>query len=194
MILTDKGGDFEQPPIGIHVARSIRLIDIGTQKSDYQGTVTHKRQFILTWELSNEMMTRGENEGQPFVVSKFYTASLSEKSNLRKDLVSWRGREFTSDELGGFDPRNILDKPCMVQIIDKEGKHRVASVTGVPKGTQVPPAFNAIQYFSLDDFDAALFASLSDRMKELITKSPEYKRAAASIYGEPEQLSEDVAF
>lgn len=194
MILTDKGGDFEQPPVGIHVARSIRLIDIGTQKSDYQGTVTHKRQFILTWELSNELMSRGDLAGQPFVVSKFYTASLSEKSNLRKDLVSWRGREFSADELSGFDPRNILDKPCMVQIIDKEGKHRVASVTGVPKGTQVPSAHNEIQFFSLDDYDHDLFMSLSDRMKELIMKSPEYKRAASAIYGEPEHLAEDAAF
>lgn len=194
MILTDKGGDFEQPPVGIHVARSIRLIDIGTQKSEYQGTVSFKRQFILWWELSNEMLSQGNYAGQPFLVKKYYTASLSEKSNLRKDLVSWRGREFTADELGGFDPRNILDKPCMVQIIEKDGKHRVASVTGVPKGTQVPPAFNAIQYFSLDDYDHNLFMSLSDRMQELIKKSPEYQNIKVVADSEEKHFAEDVAF
>ncbi len=194
MILTDRGGDFEQPPVGTHIARSIRLIDIGTQESEYQGTKTYKRQFILTWELCNELMTKGENEGKPFVVSKFYTASLSEKSNLRKDLVAWRGREFTPDELAGFDARNVLNKPCMISVVDRDGKHRVASISGIPKGTMVPDAVNEIQYFSLDEFDPVIFNSFSDKMKQMIAASPEYKHAVSAVYGESDHYDNDAAF
>lgn len=196
MLLTDKGGDFEQAPLGNHVARSIRLIDIGTQESEYQGVKTHKRQFILTWELCNELMTRGDSAGKPFVVSKFFTASLSEKSNLRKDLVAWRGRDFTSDELAGFNARNILDKPCMVQIVDRDGKHRVAQITGLPKGMTCPPAVNPIQYFSLDEFDPAMLMTFSDKMQQLIMQSPEYRAAVAGPHTEADVMAEayDAAF
>jgi hypothetical protein len=179
MKLTDKGGDFEQPPIGTHVARSIGLIDIGTQQSEYQGQKTFRRQIIIKWELCNEMMTKGEYEGKPFVVSKFYTASLSEKSNLRKDLVNWRGREFTADELAGFAAKNILDKGCMLQITEKEGKHRVTGVMAIPKGTTVSPAVNPIEYFSLepDEFDMEKFNQFSEKMQNMIAASPEFKTA-----------------
>ena len=179
MNLTDKGGDFEQPPVGTHVARSIGLIDIGSQHGEYQGQKTFKRQFILRWELPGELMTKGEFEGKPFVVSKFYTASLSEKSNLRKDLVNWRGREFTSDELAGFAAKNILDKGCMVQITAKGDKHRVTGVMALPKGTKAPEAANAIEYFSLEkgEFDPVVFGRFSEKMQAMIANSPEYKAA-----------------
>ncbi len=184
MILTDKGGgDWEQPPTGLHVARSIGLIDIGTQKGEYQGQPTIKRQFILKWELPNELMTRGEQAGMPFVVSKFYTASLSEKSTLRKDLEAWRGKEFTKEELAGFDSKAILDKPCMIQISEKNGRNKVTAVTCLAKGTPVPPAVNRLQWFSLDEFDEAMFQSFSEKLQEMIRKSPEYKSAVSMMVG-----------
>ena len=94
----------------------MRIIDLGTQKGDYQGQVTRKRQNLITWELPNSKMETGEFEGQPFLISKFYTASLGEKANLRRDLVNWRGREFSPEELAGFDHKNILGKCCMLSI------------------------------------------------------------------------------
>lgn len=94
-------GNYEQPPVGTHLARCIKVIDIGTQKGEFQGKVTMKRQVIIGWELPNETMTEGEHAGKPFGVSKFYTASLNEKANLRADLANWRGRDFTPQELGG---------------------------------------------------------------------------------------------
>ena len=45
MKLTDSGGgNYEQPPIGTHVARCIKVIDLGTQRGEYQGKATIKRQ------------------------------------------------------------------------------------------------------------------------------------------------------
>ncbi len=188
MNLTDKGGDFEQPPIGTHVARSIGLIDIGSQHGEYQGQKTFKRQFILRWELPGELMTKGENEGKPFVVSKFYTASLSEKSNLRKDLVNWRGREFTADELQGFAAKNILDKGCMVQVTAKGDKNRVTGVMALPKGTAAPAAFNPIEYFSLEqgEFSMETFNKFSEKMQSMIANSPEFKAVTGAAPDAPQ--------
>jgi hypothetical protein len=172
------GGDFEQPPIGTHVARCVKMIDIGTQKGEYQGQATYKRQVIIGWELPNEHMTTGEYAGKPFGVSKFYTASLSEKANLRADLKNWRGRDFTPEELAGFDAKNILGKPCMLSLTSTDkGKIKVTGVMALPKGTEVPEQVNPTVYLSLEngEFDQAVFDSLSDGYKKMITVSPEYQ-------------------
>ena len=174
------GGTFEQPPIGTHVAICVKVIDIGTQKSEYQGQANIKRQCIVGWELPNELMTTGDYAGKPFTVSKFYTASLNEKANLRKDLANWRGRDFTEEELGGFESRNVLGKPCMLSLtLNDKGKARVTGVMALPRGTQVPAQTNKSVYFSLDEFDQAVFESLSDGYKKLIQASPEYRMLTA---------------
>lgn len=176
---SDSGGgkEFEQAPIGNHVGRCIGLIDLGTQQGDYQGKTTHARKVVVRWELPNELISEGDWAGKPFVVSKFYTASLSEKANLRKDLSAWRGREFTEQELMGFEARNILDKPCMVNVTHTEkGKAKVSGVTPIPKGMTVPGRVNDLLFFSLEanEFKPEVFEGLSDFYKEQIRKSPEW--------------------
>jgi hypothetical protein len=197
------GGDFEQPPVGTHVARCIKIIDIGTQKGEYQGKATSKRQCIIGWELPTELMSEGDFAGKPFTVSKFYTASLGEKANLRKDLQNWRGRDFTEAELQGFDSKNILDKCCLVGLTPNDnGKIRVTAVMALPKGTVAPARVNPIVYFSLDEFDQAVFDSLSDGYKKLITVSPEYQAiknptsngSKAKIPGGFEEMMDDIPF
>lgn len=178
MKLTDNGGkEFEAAPVGNHVARCIGMIDLGTQEQNYEGKTSYARKIVIRWELPNELMAEGDFAGKPFIVSRFYTASLSEKANLRKDLVSWRGREFTPEELMGFDSKNILDKPCMVNVTHNEKKKaKVAGVTPVPKGMTVPGRVNDLLYFSLEaeEFKPSVFESLNDYWKEQIKKSPEW--------------------
>jgi len=194
------GGDFEQPPVGTHVARCIKIIDIGTQKGEYQGKVTIRRQVIIGWELPNALMEDGDYAGKPFVVSKFYTASLSDKANLRKDLANWRGRDFTEEELRGFESNNILGKPCMLSLTTNEkGKVRVTGIMALPKGTPVPDQVNASVYFSLDEFNAAVFDSLSDGIKKIIALSPEYEHATKPRTGKPtggvmDDMEDDIPF
>jgi hypothetical protein len=192
--------NYEQPPIGTHVARCVKMIDIGTQKGEYQGKVTTKRQCIVGWELPTEMMQEGELAGKPFLVSKFYTASLNEKANLRKDLENWRNKPFTPEELAGFDSRNILGKACMVTLSEnQQGKVRVTGVTSLPKSVNVPAQITPTLYFSLEDgeYDAHVFDGLSDGIKKLIQVAPEFKalhepRPAAG--GQHNDSTEDIPF
>lgn len=193
------GGDFEQPPVGTHVARCIKIIDIGTQRGEYQGKATLRRQCIIGWELPNELMSEGDHAGKPFTVSRFYTASLGEKANLRKDLENWRGRQFTDEELNGFESKNILGKPCMLSITEND-KHRVR-VTGVmalPKGTPVPNQINPLTYFSLDEFSQEAFDKLSEGIKKLIQVSPEYQQATSPAQqkkpGAFDDMEDDIPF
>ena len=172
----DTPSTFQPPPIGTHVARAIKIIDIGTHHGSYQGVPNVRNQFILFWELPTE--TFATEEGlKPFIVSKFYTNSLNEKATLRADLVSWRGKEFAPEELEGFDLMNILGKPCLVTVIEgvEKDKRKVSSVSGVPKGMECPPQVNPSFAFFIEEWSDATFEGLSDGLKKLIRESDEYK-------------------
>lgn len=192
------GGEFEQPPVGTHVARCIKVIDIGTQRSEYQGQANIRRQCIVAWELPSELLTRGDFAGKPFLVSRFYTCSLSEKANLRKDLENWRGRAFTEQELAGFEAKNIIGKPCMLSLTaNDKGKVRVTGVMAAPKGMTVPDQVGDTIYFSLDEFDAKVFDALSDGIKKMITASPEYQHlitGGGKKAGHFDDLESDIPF
>ena len=167
------GGDFENPEPGSYAARCYKITDIGTQTGEYQGKQTIRRQVIIGWELDEKM-----TDGRPFVVSKFYTASLNEKATLRHDLEGWRGRQFTDEELGGFDPKKLIAQPCLLSLTKTDkGKIKVASVGKLPKSMTAPEIHNPTVFFSLDDFDPGIFDGLSDGIKKLVMQSPEYQEA-----------------
>jgi hypothetical protein len=178
-------GDFQQAPAGSHLARCIKITDLGTQAGEYKGVPNHKSQILISWELPSELM----EDDKPFIVSGFYTNSLAEKANLRHHLVSWRGREFTLEELGRFDLNTILNAPCMLSVIHNDkNKAKVDAVMKLPKGMECPPAVNATFAFWLDEFSQAEFDKLGKGIKEIIAKSPEYQ-AAVSGKVAPEPLS-----
>lgn len=191
------GGTFEQPPVGTHIARCIKLIDIGTQKGEYQGQPTMKRQIIMTWELPSELISTGDAKGKPFVISKFYTLSLGEKATLRKDLSAWRGRDFTDDELIKFDVRSVLGKPCMLSVIHSDkAKAKVAAVMAAMKGVSVPAQCNPSFVFSLDEFNQAHYDSLSDGIKKMVMASPEFARLSSPAAAAPviDSFDDDIPF
>lgn len=168
---TDTGSDFEQAPTGTFAARCIRVIELGTQTSQY-GT---KRKTILTWELPTELM----DNGKPFIISRFYTASLNEKAILRQDLEAWRGKTFTEQELAGFDQRQILGKPCLITTIEEEGKTKVKSVSALLKGVEVPPQVNESLFYDVDAHDESAFAKLSSKIQDMIKSSKEWQERHA---------------
>jgi hypothetical protein len=103
---------------------------------------------------------------------------LGEKANLRKDLEAWRGRPFTSEELMGFDSKNLLDKPCMVNVTRTDkGKAKIAGITPIPKGLQVPGRVHDLLYLSLEpgEFKRDVYEALNDYWKGEIQKSPEWQ-------------------
>lgn len=187
------GGDFEQPPIGTHVARCIHVIDIGTQRGEYQGKATSRRQCIIGWELPTELQSEGDFAGQPFRVSRFYTASLGKKASLRADLQNWRGRDFTEEELSGFDSKAIVGKPCMLSLIlSDKGKAKVSGIMAMPKGMEMPMQVLPSIYFSLDQFDPQVYEGLSDGIKKMIVTSPEYIAVTKPRTGSMPQASDEV--
>lgn len=134
MAIVAKEENVSEPiPVGMHQAVCAMVCDIGTHKGEYQGRQTMRHQVVVVWEI-NEKKTLGQFAGDRFQASKFYTLSLDEKANLRKDLQSWRGRPFTPEELKGFDLENLKGANCFLNIIHVDGKAKISAITPLAKG------------------------------------------------------------
>lgn len=177
LIASNTGKSFELCPTGVTASRCSRIIDLGTQAVVAKGTTKYRRQILINWETANL-----SSEGKPLSVGNKYTLSLDEKANLRKALEAWRGRKFTEKELAGFDVSKLLSAPALLNIVHSDdGKYaNIASIMPLPGGMSAPELSIAPVLFSLNDFDQEIFDSLSDGLKAIIQKSPEYAEAVGS--------------
>lgn len=190
---------------GTHLGVCSMLVDLGMQYSEvYKKS---QRKVLIGWELPDETIEI-DGEMKPRVLSKRYTANLSEKSNLRKDLASWRGRDFTPEELKAFDLKNIVGASCLLTVIhSKNGEKTYANIQSVvklPKGMAKQALSEPPVVFDLDTDPLERVEDMPAWIAELIKKSETYQAritppvtAAADNQPAPDgntfqELSDDV--
>ena len=187
LIVEDTGGSFESTPVGSHLARCYRIVDLGTQKSEYQGQVKYLHKVMLGWEIhgvNDDGSPIKMKDGRPFAMFKNYTLSWSDKATLRIDLQAWRGRPFTAEEMRRFDLKTVLGAWCMLNVIERLGNDgkmyvNVANISPVPamiKQAGLPAAINKNEMFNLSEPDMEMFNSFSDNLKKKIQGSPEWQK------------------
>lgn len=182
VIISDSGGTAYTPcPPGSYLARCVRLIDLGTQTTDYQGEVKTSRKLLLSWEILDSETRR--DDGAPFLLSKRFTTSLHEKSALRKDLASWRGRDFTPPELKGFDLATVLGKDAFISVVqatkpDGRTYSNIGALMRPPKGLAGAPAAEPLLHWDMGspEPDWRAFELLSPKLQQQIEVSPEFGR------------------
>jgi len=129
----------ERVPSGTHHAVCQSVHDLGIQETTFNGESKRQHKIVVVWEV-NERIQTGDFAGQRFVVSKRYTLSLHEKSTLRHDLKSWRGRDFTEAELGTFDLEKLIGANCLLSIAEETKGDKtytnIAAVMSPPKGAE----------------------------------------------------------
>lgn len=170
------------------------LADLGDQYNEKYDNMSHK--VAICWELPGELLESGDSRK----LTNVYTASLNAKSNLRKDLISWRGRDFTPEELENFDLRNIVGAPCLLQVIHKikQDGTKWAAIGGImklPKGMKVPESTVVPLVFDLDDPQAAMKIEVLPKwMQERIMESETWKTLSdEKKNAEAERTGEDSA-
>lgn len=179
--------NFESVPSGMHLARCYRIIDLGTQKSEYMAQVKYLHKIMLGWEIhgtNDDGTPLKMRDGRPFAIFKNYTLSWSEKATLRGDLQSWRGKPFTQEEMRRFDLKTVLNAWCMLNVIERAGKDgnmyvNVSGVTPVPamiKKNGLPDSVNKNELFNLTDPDMVMFDTFSENLKKKIQSSPEWEK------------------
>lgn len=168
--------EFPILPEGSYAAICNMLIDLGMQYNEaYKNS---SRKVLIGWELPEERIEIN-GESVPRTINQRYTASLNEKSILRRDLAAWRGRDFNAAELEEFNLRNIVGAPCLLQVIHREynGKKyaNVASIMSLPKGMAKPQPFEPPLVYDIDEDDPKMVDNFPAWIKETIQKSESYQ-------------------
>ena len=166
MSLTIKSeGDFEALAVGQYEGVCYRIVDMGTREEVYKDNPPKKRTTVqITFELPTEKM----DDGRPLSISRTYTQSLFESSALRKDLVSWRGKNFTPDEEAGFDISNLLGKNALIEVAHTEnGKAKIAGIFKPDGGVQETPTHNELTAFDMDVFCNEFNGNSNDETKAM---------------------------
>ena len=188
---SEKSSSFPSVSVGVHKARCIKVIDLGTQKNEYEGNITWKRQVLVIWETPDQTNETSE----PLTISKFYTLSLHEKSNLGIDLTSWRGRAFSETEKKGFDIANLIGQPCTLNVIQGNKNNKIGSVMPLAKGDKIAEQYHTNVIFDLKDFQngkKVVFNQLPEGIRNIILRSRELEGLDQSDTGDENNGSNTV--
>lgn len=184
MVVKSEGNsEIKQLEPGVYTGIATSIIDLGVQENTMFGN--KQRKAIIVWNIVGETV-KVNDEILPRVMSKEYTMSLGEKSTLRKDLEAWRGKPFTTEELKGFDLRNILNVPCQLQINqqDKNGKTyvNIAAIMAIPKGMKVEPITDTY-VFDIDESETwNNYDKIPNWIKEKIKKALNLAETQLDLY------------
>ncbi|GHV09393.1 hypothetical protein AGMMS50229_19510 [Campylobacterota bacterium] len=105
----------------------------GKQSEDFSGDVKKIDRMFLMFEFPEETI---EIDGEMTFrqLSIKVTKSMNEKATLRKLLISWRGRDFTPEEMSDFELTRLLGVPATVSVAHRESKGKtVAFISGISK-------------------------------------------------------------
>lgn len=176
---------FEPIPEGTYTAVCHLLVDLGVV---YNKTFdSRSRKVMLGWIIPEETYTNKDGETVPRTMYATYTASIGKKAKLRSLLASWRGRDFTPDELDAFNLRNIVGAPCLMNIIHTEGKDgktyaNIAGVMRLPKGMQGVKLDTEPIIFDLDEDPLDQLELLPEWIRNKVKESETYMdRASGQI-------------
>lgn len=189
--------EYKLVPEGTHIMICYIVADLGLQPGS-QVYPAPKQKVCLVFEVPAER----DDDGRPLSIRMEFTASMHEKSNLRKQLVSWRGKPFTDEEAGSFNVASVLGAACMGAVVHTPGDKTYAnikSIMGLPKGTPKPKAENELVLFE-NDPKATNFAKLPEWLQKKIdnqikakneSETPDWNYEPISDSDLPANMQED---
>lgn len=153
---TNNGSNIAPVPAGTYLGICYGVYDIGT--TTRQTNFQPRRKVLLTFELPHlraDFEQDGKKVNKARVISGSFTLSTDKKANLRKQLASWRGRDFTPDEAKRFEVANVCGHAALLSIVhnpSQDGSRifaNIASIMRPMQGTVVPPLENPKVVFDI---------------------------------------------
>lgn len=173
-------------PAGQYPARCVRVLDIGTHLGGPPGQEPKlQRKLRLTWEIPDVLVPRDDRDDYPAQITQTYTLSLHEKATLRALLASWRGRDFTPEELKGFDIAKLLGAKCLINIVVDAGKAKAKGnlpgqqpVTPLPSDRVVRETDTPLEEWSVENGKDATYEAFPDWLKATLAECKEWTSSA----------------
>lgn len=177
--------DIAPLPAGTYMGVCIGIVDIGKQyvkaKNQKQGNYVPQCMFIF--EIPSERVVVNGEDKPRWVSTRRLRVSADERSNLYKMLITWRGKNFTDEELDsagqGFDLEERAGAPAMLSLSVYEGNdgrlhNGIEAVTGFPKGLPAPQPESEILVFDADEPDMEVFGKMPEWVQDIIRKSTQF--------------------
>lgn len=162
---------------GSHLGVCYQLVDLGTQRTDFQGQIGNRPQIRFTFELRDQSLVGG----RPLAIGRTYTYSSDPRASLRQDIESWLGRPLTEDDFGELDLAERIGCTAVLGVKRELGRNgreyaNLVSVMRPPANVaEQMPLINPPLVFSLAAFDRDTYDALPEWMRGTIAKSPEYQ-------------------
>ena len=161
-------GSSEFIPTGVHKARCISVVDLGTHKIKKYGIWIHKMMLGL------EMPEVKKSDGECFITWIPLILSMHPKYGLRLFIEYWRSKVFTDQEAEEFDIFELLGVTAIINVIINNGYTKISSLI-LLKSSECPERINDLIGFSLSEFDEKVFESLPKILQNKIKESIEYQ-------------------
>ena len=185
------GSDFKICPAGVHVGICNMVADLGfqEQRGRYGGT---KREVYIRFEIPELPISYtkdGKEISGPMSLGRRFTASMSEKANLRAFVEGLFSKKCPSQRAADdFDVSSILGRQCLLTIVHEEGREKpyakIMSASPLPQAmATMYRQHNASINFSLDEPDDAQFNALPEWLRETINTRIE----APTQYNKPHE-------
>ena len=165
------------PPVepGVYMAVCIGFIDLGEQYSEKFKSYTNKGMYV--WELPGETIEI-DGEQKPRQLSKEFTISASNKSNLRKFIETWNSKSYSDEDFMEFDVFEQVGKPCQLNVVLNETKEysNVDNLMPIPRGFPAPTTDTKLIKWDMDAWNDEVFQELPEWIQEKIKKSSQYQK------------------
>lgn len=180
LIAKQSGGSSLAPiEAGTHPAVCVGIIDIGSQYNEKYKKSQPK--VIIQFEVTDETITVDGKEVNR-TMSSTYTNTLNERGALYRDLIAWRGKPFTDEELAGFNLSKILGVPCLLTVTHQERNGstyaNVSAISKAMKGMEIKPTLPLVT-FDIDDDPLEKVADFPEWIQKKIQASEQYKERTA---------------
>jgi len=144
-------------PSGLQAAVCADVVALGKVESTFGGEKKNKEMVRLVFLLAeaiplgtfihpctgDEVDVPEELGGRQFDVSRRFNLSLHEKAALRSFVRSWRGWDFTQDELEGFDLEELIGVPAALSIVHVQSDSDGRWYANIDSASRLPEQWTA---------------------------------------------------
>ena len=198
LVLSEKSTR-ERPLVeaGAHPAICYSVIDMGTQKSTYQGETKELKKLRISFEICDQHDNFEQVENgkvtlirKPLVCSAEFTASIGPKASLRKFIEGWLGLALNSKQLTSFKVADFLGKSALLNVVHKTSQTSgkvyaaIGSASKMPKGMAVPERVNNLISYEIEQKQGGEFPNLPKWLQEKLLMSKELGAVKPTVVSE----------
>lgn len=145
IIVKGDGGNYTPHPEGTFPAVCCDVQDLGWEEHATYGWKYKIRLVFFCGQYTEEKEVEGVKKRFPMTVSKKFTASLSEKANLRAFCRSWRGKDLDAQTIkDGFDFEKMLGAEAYLQVSHFE--YQNSTYAGIDSIMRLPKEIPGVGY------------------------------------------------